>query len=128
VGVYLSLRPGSSPEPPSVRLEVRQDGQLVGLAVPELPGPDANGRIAYMGEMPADRFPPGRYELLAVARQGAAEARQATSFAIVAASTRTSETIIDLRSVWPPPGLAAVPPPCGAARSQACRAVCAIPP
>jgi VWFA-related protein len=90
VGVYLSLRPDSSPEPPSVRLEVRRDGQVVGLAVPELPGPDANARIAYMGEMPADRFPPGRYELLAVARQGAAEARQAASFSIVAPSELAS--------------------------------------
>jgi hypothetical protein len=39
----------------------------------------------------------------------------------------TSEMIIDPRSVWPPQGLAAVPPRCGAARSQACRAVSAIP-
>jgi len=43
------------------------------------------------------------------------------------AEARTSEAIIDPRNVWPTRGLAAVPPPCGAARSQACRAVCAIP-
>jgi hypothetical protein len=86
VGFYLSLRPDSSAEPASVALEVRRDGQVVGRATPELPRADANGRIAYLGELPADRFPPGRYELWAVAQQGAAEARQATSFEVVAAS------------------------------------------
>ncbi len=65
---------------------MRRDGQVVGRATPELPRADANGRIAYLGELPADRFPPGRYELWAVAQQGAAEARQATSFEVVAAS------------------------------------------
>jgi VWFA-related protein len=86
VGFYLSLRPGPSAEPASVALEVRRDGQVVGRATPELPAPDANGRIAYLGELPADRFPPGRYELWALARQGAAEARQATSFEVVASN------------------------------------------
>jgi hypothetical protein len=39
------------------------------------------------------------------------------------AEARPSETISDPRSVWPPQDPAAAPPPCGAARSPACRAL-----
>jgi len=82
VGVYFSLHTVAA-EAPDVALEIRRDGQVVGRALPELPKPGADGRIAYIGTLAAERFAPGRYEVWAIARQGTLEARQATSFEVV---------------------------------------------
>ena len=59
IAVYLSLHPGEAPEPPRLTLEISQDGQVVGRATPDLPAPDASGRVAYLGQFRADRFAPG---------------------------------------------------------------------
>ncbi|MCG6926002.1 MAG: VWA domain-containing protein [Acidobacteria bacterium] len=84
VAVFLSLHPDENPEPPRLTLEISQRGQVVGRATPDLPEPDASGRVAYLGEFPADRFAPGRYVIRAVARQGTEESTTATSFRVVA--------------------------------------------
>ena len=86
LGVYLTLHAPPAATP-SVALEIRRDGQLVGRATPELGSPDATGRVAYIGTLPAERFTPGRYELWAIARQGEVEVRQGTGFEVTAPGT-----------------------------------------
>ncbi|MGE5127348.1 MAG: hypothetical protein ACM3PV_13730 [Betaproteobacteria bacterium] len=52
---------------------------------PDLPAPDAGGRIALIGALPISSCGPGSYEVLARARQAAAEAMEGTSFTIAPA-------------------------------------------
>ena len=56
---------------PLLSVQFRKDGQVVAQATPELPQSDAQGRIAYVGRLPAETFPPGDYEIRALVSQGA---------------------------------------------------------
>jgi VWFA-related protein len=87
VGVFLTLRPGDGPARPRLTLEVSRDGQVVSRSEPELPPPEAAGRIAYLGQLPAREFSAGRYVVHATARQGSEEVTTATSFRVVEAVT-----------------------------------------
>ncbi len=63
------------PEPqlgtaPVLTLEFRRDGQLVGQSKPDLPAPDARGRIPYIASIPAEGMKPGLYQVRAVLQQG----------------------------------------------------------
>jgi len=50
-------------EKPRVSLEFWRDGKALGKAEPELPAPEADGRIRYVGTFPIERFTPGSYEV-----------------------------------------------------------------
>jgi VWFA-related protein len=50
-------------ERPRMSLEFWRDGKTLGKAEPELPAPEADGRIRYVGTFPIERFAPGRYEV-----------------------------------------------------------------
>jgi VWFA-related protein len=82
VSLLLSLYAGPSAAAPELDLEFRRDGQAVSHAKPQLPAPDASGRITYLGSLPAAELPPGRYEVWARARLGEEEATDATAFTI----------------------------------------------
>jgi VWFA-related protein len=97
VSLLLSLYAGPSAAPPEVELEFRRDGQTVAHATPELPAPDAGGRITYVGSFPTAGLAPGRYEVWVRGRLGDTEATEATAFTIT-----------------PRPALAAAGPPPGA--------------
>jgi len=85
VSVLASLHgKAGEPSPVSVEIEVRRDGQTVARAQPELPAPDADGRITYVGSLPTGALRAGRYEVWFRARQGGAEAAEATAFTIAA--------------------------------------------
>ena len=73
-------RPGAAR--PEVELEFRRDGQAVAHAKPELPAPDAGGRVTYVGSFPTGSLAPGRYEVWVRGRLGDAEATEATAFTI----------------------------------------------
>jgi VWFA-related protein len=73
------VNPGQA-EPPQVTLEFLRDAHVVGRAEPELPPPDAEGRIPYVVSLPAGRFAPGRYEVVAELRSGAQRAWERASF------------------------------------------------
>jgi VWFA-related protein len=64
---------------PELTLELRRDGKLVGRSTPELPAPDAEGRIPYIASIAAKAFEPGLYQIRAVLRQGNLTAYQSTS-------------------------------------------------
>jgi hypothetical protein len=107
IAVYLSLHPGEGPEPPQLTLEISREGQVVGHATPDLPAPDASGRVAYLGQFPADGFAPGRYMIRARARQGSLESTTATSFRVV----RGEGTVGAAPVASPPAASADVPAP-----------------
>jgi VWFA-related protein len=50
-------------EKPRVSLEFWREGKALGKAEPELPAPEADGRIRYVGTFPIERFTPGSYEV-----------------------------------------------------------------
>jgi VWFA-related protein len=83
--VFLSLHPAATAEPVELELELRQEGRTLARVRPGLPAPDATGRIGLIGAIPISRCGPGGYEVLARARQGAAEAVEGTSFTIAPA-------------------------------------------
>jgi VWFA-related protein len=70
LSLFMTVYPAAGPEPVEATLEFRRDDRTVGRARPELPSADDQGRIAYVGSFPADRFPPGTYEVRATVRQG----------------------------------------------------------
>ena len=100
VSLLLSLyaSPSASPE---VELELRRDGQAVVHAKPELPGPDAGGRITYVGSFPIRSLAPGGYEVWVRGRLGDAEVTEATAFTITPRPTLAAAA----------PALANVPEP-----------------
>jgi VWFA-related protein len=67
---------------PELTLEFRRDGRLVGRSTPELPAPDAEGRIPYIASVAAKAFKPGLYQVRAVLRQGSLTADEWTSVRI----------------------------------------------
>jgi hypothetical protein len=66
----------------ALTLELRRDGQLVGRSQPQLPAPDAQGRIPYIASIPAEGFKPGLYQVRAVLQQGRSTADEWTSVRI----------------------------------------------
>jgi hypothetical protein len=67
---------------PRLAVQFLRDGQLVAQATPELPPPDQHGRIAYVGTLPLEAFPPGQYQVRAVVRQGSAGAEENAVFIV----------------------------------------------
>lgn len=83
LGLYFVVYPSTSaPVAPRLAVQFILDGKLVAQASPELPPPDEHGRIAYVGTLPLDAFPPGEYQIRAVVRQGNAGAEERASVTI----------------------------------------------
>jgi VWFA-related protein len=70
LSLYLVVydRPGTAP--PKMMIEFLRDDKIVARAKPELPAPDAEGRIPYVGTFPTATLPPGKYSVRAVVQQG----------------------------------------------------------
>jgi len=79
---FVAYVPAGQTEAPQVTLEIRRGTQVVGHAEPALPAPDAQGRIPYVVSLPAGRFAPGRYEVLAELHAGPNHAWERTSFRV----------------------------------------------
>ena len=65
---------------PQLALEFMRDGRVVGKSSIELPEADERGRIPYIANVPCRSFAPGRYEVTALVKQGAAWAQQRAFF------------------------------------------------
>jgi VWFA-related protein len=74
---------GDVDDPASLSLEFVRGAHVVGQATPDLPHPDAKGRIPYLLTLPATRFPPGLYEVRAELKKGARRAWESCSFRVV---------------------------------------------
>jgi len=79
---FVAYVPAGRAETPQVTLEFLRDAQVVGRAEPELPPPDAEGRIPYVVSLPGGRFAPGRYEVVAELRSGPHRVWERTSFRV----------------------------------------------
>jgi hypothetical protein len=76
-------RPGADGRP-SLTLEFAREGAVVGRSSVELPAADPLGRIPYVASVPTQSLAPGRYEVAAVVRQGAAAAQERAFFTVTA--------------------------------------------
>ena len=79
---FVTVYPAADGGPPEVRLELRRGGEVKAFARPSLPPADADRRIPYVGRVPLERLPPGPYELVLSARQGASAVEERASFEI----------------------------------------------
>jgi hypothetical protein len=79
---FVAYVPKGAAEAPQVTLEFLRDAQVVGRAEPALPPADAEGRIPYVVSLPAGRFAPGHYEVVAELRAGSQRAWERTSFRV----------------------------------------------
>src|SRR5262249_56610964 len=75
--------PASAAEKPRMTLEFARDGKAVGRAQPELPAPEADGRIRYVGTFPIASFPPGHYEVKVSLAQQDGSCEERAPFTIV---------------------------------------------
>jgi hypothetical protein len=79
---FVAYVPAGQAVAPEVTLELLRGPQVVGRAQPALPPPDAEGRVPYVVSLPAQRFAPGRYEVVAELRAGPHRAWERTSFRV----------------------------------------------
>ena len=79
---FVAYVPAGEAEAPQVTLEFLRDARVVARAEPELPPPDAEGRIPYVVSLPAGRLAPGRYQVVAELRSGPHRAWERTSFRV----------------------------------------------
>ncbi len=83
VPLYFVVYPSAqTAEKPQVELELSRGGRVIASAPVELPAPDSSGSIHYVGTIPVGKFQPGRYEIRALARQGAAAVEEYAFFTI----------------------------------------------
>jgi VWFA-related protein len=87
---FVAYVPAGEAQAPQVTLEFLRDAQVVGRAEPDLPSPDAEGRIPYVVSLPGGRLAPGRYEVVAELRSGPHRAWERTSFRVNGSSSTTS--------------------------------------
>ena len=64
-------------------LEFWRGSKPVGRADPELPPPEADGRIRYVGTFPIERFEPGGYEVRVGLTGAAGRCEERTAFTLV---------------------------------------------
>jgi len=80
---FARLYPSAAGGPAQLTLDFVRDGKVVGRAQPPLPAPDTNGRVAYVGGIPAAGFAPGAYEVRLTLAQGGKTAVTSTRFDLV---------------------------------------------
>jgi hypothetical protein len=70
------------PTPPTLTMEFSQNGQFLGKASTDIGKPDNQGRIQYVGTIPAGALSPGDYSVRFVLQQGAEGADETASFRV----------------------------------------------
>jgi hypothetical protein len=62
---------------------VSKDGQAIGrMGETELPAPDADGRIPYVGKLPLNAFSPGNYDINVVINHGGVTTTKGVTFTL----------------------------------------------
>ncbi|HSD29274.1 MAG TPA: hypothetical protein VLL75_18370, partial [Vicinamibacteria bacterium] len=97
IPLFLPVYPTLASGAVELRLELLRDGQPVAQARPALPAPEPDGRIAWVGGLPARSLAAGRYEVVATVRAGDESAEERTGFEIGA------EAPADAAASVPPP-------------------------
>jgi hypothetical protein len=97
IPLFLLVYPTPASSGAGLRLELLRDGQPVAQAQAPLPAPEPDGRIAWVGGLPAKSLAPGRYEVVATVRAGDESAEERTAFEIAAGAA------VDAAASAPPP-------------------------
>ena len=97
IPLFLLVYPTLASGAPELRLELLRDGQPVAQARPPLPAPEPDGRIAWVGGLPAQSLAPGRYEVVATVHAGGESAEERAAFEIGAGAAA------DTAASAPPP-------------------------
>ena len=83
VPLYFIVYPSAqSNDKLQVDLELSRGGRAIASAPVQLPAPDPTGRICYVGTISTAKLQPGRYQIRALARQGATAAEEFAFFSI----------------------------------------------
>jgi hypothetical protein len=82
IPLFLPIYTSLAGAPVELQLKVEHAGETVAAVSPKLPAPEPDGRIAWIGSLPAEKLPPGDYEVVATVQQGDAVAEERASFAI----------------------------------------------
>lgn len=92
---HLSIFPDQkSPEKPSLKLDLLQNGKLVATTNPELPPADANGRISFTAGIPTAGLSPGKYQFHATVNQAGRIAEESSDFTLTG-EARKEEAVAD---------------------------------
>ena len=67
---------------PKLTMSFYREGQYLGAAEAPLPGPQPDGRIPYIANLPADKFTPGAYEIHIGVTQGSSKAEEKVAFQV----------------------------------------------
>ena len=70
-------------EKPKMSVEFWRHGKALGRAEPELPAPEADGKIRYVGTFPIEKFPPGGYEVRVALGGAAGRSEERAGFTLV---------------------------------------------
>src|SRR6185503_531416 len=70
VALFLPIYPSLSAAPVELQLEVWRAGEQVAVNAAPLSAPGPDGRIPWIGSLPAEKLPSGTYEVVARVRQG----------------------------------------------------------
>jgi hypothetical protein len=86
VPVFVAVYPGRHTDPVELTVAFERDGREIARATPELGPADSEGRIAWIGSVPAAQFGAGSYRIVVTARQGEALAEEETQFDLAPAT------------------------------------------
>jgi VWFA-related protein len=67
---------------PKLTMEFSKDGQVLGQASPDIGPPRSDGRIQYVGTLPAASLDPGNYTIRFILQQGTESAEESASFTV----------------------------------------------
>lgn len=80
---YLVAYPDKNvPTAPKLIMEFSKSGQVLGQASPDIGQPDKQGRIQYVGTVPASALEPGDYMIRFILQQGSESAEETASFKV----------------------------------------------
>jgi hypothetical protein len=82
VSLFLPVYTSSAASPVELELEVRGAAGTLARTTPPLPAAGPDGRIAWIGSLPAEALVPGRYEVVATVRQAGTVAEERATFTI----------------------------------------------
>ena len=94
IPLFLPIFPTLAGDPTELRLEVLRDGQPVADVSPTVPAPEPDGKIAWIGGLPATGLIPGRYEVVATVLQGDESAEARTAFEITARDGPAADAVV----------------------------------
>ena len=80
---YLVIYPDKAEsQKAQLSMQFSKDGEPLGAGSPPLPEPDSDGRIQYIAIAPADKLPPGNYQVVFIVTQGAEVASESATFTL----------------------------------------------